>query len=327
MTFREKLLQLSSTYDVEKSPKRISEYQKMIRYGVMGELSEDYYLFIYRDLFRNSAYYGAIIFLNRADALGNPVRILCLEQDGVEQTRNVYIRAALFFLKNENDNTMEVAGKITEVFNRAREKVNEFMDGKVSARPELKNYNFDVSDQEVKYKEIETKQFDRQIENRNLKRQLEKLADMPGTGTPVVEKPRARLGLNLKIDFMSMEEGKKILLLPVVIPLKQNNQYGNPKKLNPTEVSKYEFIDLPPLLENFLNHFFALDHHLFSDSLKTKIINQLYFSHLAEEAFALPPELRYCQAGSMSKAYRPLRTAAFSSVKVSFAPSLKKETV
>ena len=119
MTFKEKLFQLHDQMIRPGGGKE--EYQKMIRYGALGELGENYFLYIYRDIYRNSAYYGAILFLNKPDELGNPLCIHCIEQDGVEQTRNIYVRAALFFLKNEYRNTMEVgvSGKITEVFNRA----------------------------------------------------------------------------------------------------------------------------------------------------------------------------------------------------------------
>jgi len=329
MTFKQKLFRLIDKYDVFKSPKNTGDYKRMIRYGALGELGENYYLYIYRDLFRSAAYYGAVIFINKPDEMGNPVRIHCIEQDGVEQTRNIYIRAALYFLKSEEDNTMEVAGTLTPLFNRAREKINAFIDMESSPIPELKTFNFDVSDQEIHFEEIPLKAAARQIENRNLQRKLELLEETPETAkiaSFTVEKPGAALGMSLKIDAAGMEEGKKILFQPVVVPVKQNGQYGNPKKITPTDVPKYQFTGLSPLLENFLDHFAALDHHILGESLKTRIINQLYSSQLVEETFRLPGELRFCQTG-VYKGYRPLETVRFHTLKVWFAPSLEKETV
>ncbi|HLP44911.1 MAG TPA: hypothetical protein VK469_03145, partial [Candidatus Kapabacteria bacterium] len=76
MTFKEKLFQF---YDKIIGPRGDGkeEYQKMIRYGALGELEENYFLYIYRDIYRNSAYYGAILFLNKPDELGNPICIHC----------------------------------------------------------------------------------------------------------------------------------------------------------------------------------------------------------------------------------------------------------
>jgi len=331
MTFKEKLLQLHEKM-TRPGAGGAEEYQKMIRYGGLGELGENYFLYLYRDIYRNSAYYGAIIFLNKPDELGNPVCIYCIEQDGVEQTRNIYIRAALFFLKNEHRNTMEVAvsGKITEVFDRAKEKINDYIEHIPAPKAALEKFEFDVANQEVQFNEIQLKEFTRKFETRTLKEQLAKLQETPGAEPAAPdngEKAVARLGLILKVDYSEMGEGKKILFQPAVIPLKQNGQYGNPRKLLPTEVSKYELTDFSPLLKLCLDHLATLEHPLFNDSLKVKIINQLYFSQLMEEMFSLPEESRFCQADNFKKTFSPLKTIKFTSARVRFAPSLAKETV
>ena len=87
MDFKTKLIRLYDDPDGRfgRGSQREEEYKKMIRYGALGELSENYYLYIYRDVYRNAAYYGAVIFLNKPDPTGKPVRIICLEQDGIEQ--------------------------------------------------------------------------------------------------------------------------------------------------------------------------------------------------------------------------------------------------
>ncbi|MDQ1354339.1 MAG: hypothetical protein QG657_4648, partial [Acidobacteriota bacterium] len=331
MTFKEKLFQLHEKMK-RTGPSGAEEYQRMIRYGALGELEENYFLYLYRDIYRNSAYYGAIIFLNKPDELENPVSIHCIEQDGVEQTRNIYIRAALFFLVNEHRNTMEVgvSGSLTEVFNRAKEKINNYIEHIPAPKAALEKFNFDVSNQEVLFNEIQLKDFARKFETRTLKEQLAKLQETPGAEptTPVNgEKTIARLGLILKVDVSEMGESKKILFQPAVIPLKQNGQYGNPRKLMPTELAKYEITDFSPLVKRCLDHLATLAHPLFNDSLKIKIINQLYFTQLMEEMFALPEESRFCQADNFKKTFSPLKTIKFTAARVRFAPSLAKETV
>ncbi len=331
MTFKEKLFQLYEKM-MRPSAGGTEEYQKMIRYGALGELGENYFLYLYRDIYRNSAYYGAIIFLNKPDELGNPVCIYCIEQDGVEQTRNIYVRAALFFLKNEYRNTMEVgvSGKITEVFDRAKEKINDYIEHVPAPKAQLEKFDFDISNQEVHFNEIQLKEFTRKFETRTLKEQLAKLQEMPGAETTAPdngEKTNARLGLILKVDYSEMGEGKKILFQPAVVPLKQNGQYGNPRKLIPTEIAKYEFTDFSPFLKLCLDHLATLEHPLFNDSLKIKIINQLYFSQLMEEIFSLPEEFRFCRADNFKKTFSPLKTIKFTSARVRFAPSLAKDTV
>ncbi len=69
--------------------------------------------------------------------MGKPVRVICIEQDGIEQQRNIYIRAALYFLANKYDNTMSVSGKILDVFNIAKTKINTYVDTVSASSAEL----------------------------------------------------------------------------------------------------------------------------------------------------------------------------------------------
>ncbi|MCP4214950.1 MAG: hypothetical protein GY765_09845, partial [bacterium] len=313
-----------------------NEYKKMIRFGALSQMGENYYLYIYRDIYRSAGYYGAVIFLDKFDEFGNPVRVICLEQDGVEQTRNIYIRAALYFLKEEYDNTMDVAGKIAEVFQLAQTKINDHIDQSSSHDSKLENFDFDVSQQDVVFKKIELKKFTCQIETKSLREQIQILStkepDAGDTNTRTKNKDEpgtqpARLGLKLKLEQVGLTGDKRMVVEPTALPIAKNGRLGKPRKLSPNDQNKYRFLQMSPLRETFVNHFFSLKAPEFGDALRNKILNTLYFRQLAGELLTLPEELRSCQVPSAGKTFAPLQPLVFDKITVHFAPCLKKETV
>ncbi|MCP4151202.1 MAG: DEAD/DEAH box helicase [bacterium] len=327
--FKQKLarLYIDQSGRFGRSDHREDEYKRMIRYGAMGDLGENYYLYIYRDIYRNAAYYGAVIFLNKPDETGNPVRVQCIEQDGIEQTRNIYIRAALYFLRNDCQNTMDISGKIKLVFHMAREKINAYIDLGSSPIKELENFNFDVKNQEVSFKELEPKTITRQLENRNLKRQLLKLKEKQVKEIIAINKTLAAPGLHLKIDFANLTGEKNLHFYPIALPYKNDGRCGSPKKLTPADVKLYQLENLSPTLKSLLEHYSTLESPDFSDAQRIKTINRLYFHRLVEELFTLPKESVFCQSPDLPKAFNPLKAVRFKKALVRFTPCLKKDTL
>lgn len=216
MHIKDKLLKMYHQLpDSSTTRSRLADYQKMFRYGVLGELDENYFLFIYRDLFRSAAHYGAVIFLNKRDFEGNPVTVIGIEQDGTEQIRNVYVRAALYFLEEDAPNTLNIAGGSLEVFNLAKGKINVFIESRTPAPTDLDKFDFNVENQKITFTEIKSKKTKRQLENQNLKKQLELLEDLPEeTDIPGAVKHEARLGLHLKVDFVDLSGKKEMTFQP-----------------------------------------------------------------------------------------------------------------
>lgn len=311
--------------------KQLAEYQKMVRFGAYGEKGEEYYIFLYRDLYRNSAYYGAIIFIDKADHLGNPVRIHCLEQNGLEQARNTYIRAALYFLMNTMEDTMRPSGPMMEIFKLAKEKINEYVR---QTHPEktrnwLDTFNFDTSNQDITWRELTITKNTRTFESRALREQLEALTGPPAGLMPdLEEKIPVRLALSVKVEFVGLTDKRDFMFQPTIIPLKRNGQGQlTPRKLTPEDLPKIQLMDTPPELREFLEHFSLLTYPDYTEPQRNKILNRLYFKFLVQALLTIPEELRLCQTPEANRQYQPLQRLRFRAVELRFAPSFEREAI
>lgn len=329
--FREKLLKLyhddTGRFGIKR---REDEYKKMIRYGVLGQLGESHFLFLYRDLFRNSAYYGAVLFFNRPDELGNPVRVTCIEQDGSERKRDIYIKAALFFIKEDCKNSMNLSGSVLEVFEMAKEKINSFIDQQVTRHDESGNLDFDLSNRKINFREIKLPDVNKIFKNHLLKENLLKLEENRADDQAIESRQKGIPGINLKVEFQDLTGGKAIYFQPLIIPIRRDGSYGKPRKLENSNIKNYEydFEKIPADFADFFKIFFYDSEKDAYQSAKFKIINQLYFEKIAGRIFALPDELVYCQPGNLSinREYLPLKKITFKKIEVRFAPSVKKDT-
>lgn len=328
-SFREKLLKLYHDDTGRFGMKRHEEeYKKMISYGVLGQFGESHFLFLYRDLFRNSAYYGAVIFFDRPDELGNPVRVNCLEQDGSERQRDIYIKAALFFINNNFKNTMDLSGSVMKVFESAKEKINSYIDRQPSRRTEIKDFNFDLSRRKIKYEKVELPAVNKIFKNHLLKENLSKLKASAGNDDTIEARLRALPGLNLKVEMQDYTKGKTLYFQPLIIPVKRDGSYSKPRKLESTNAGTYEFEfkKISPVVEDFFKLFIFDSDKSAYQSEKLRIINELYFRKIAGDIGTLPAELVYCQSPDNNKEYKPLKIIKFSKIELKFAPSLRKDT-
>jgi SNF2 family DNA or RNA helicase len=334
--FKKKLIAMYDS-DAGQFGRSISEEElkKIIRYGVMGELGDDYFLFLYRDFYRNTAYYGAIIILNKRDEMERPVTIIGVEQDGSEQVRNAYVKAAFFFLKDENQDTMKVSGNAAAVFEIAKDKINNYL-GKtqfLGSRDALEQYDLDIVNQKVQYQEIEIKKTTRRFESQVLKDNLQKLEEDGERNQEEIEIEqegdkllKAGIGLVLKWKCFDLTGERYGFFQPVIVPVKEDGLYGNPRKVENLKLSVYEFPGAPGILKDFLKHFAAIDNLPGSPKLKALMMNQVFFRDLAAELFQLPEELSFCQWNDR-KDYHLLKKFRFQRVTVRFAPSLDKASL
>jgi len=258
--FREKLLKLHQD-DTGRFGKKWpdTEYAKMIQYGALGQLGEHYYLFLYRDLMRNSAYYGAVIFFDKPDEFGNPIRVTCLEQDGSERKRDIYIKVALYFLYNGYKDTMDLTGSVEQVFAAAKEKIDSYVDRKVPRRDGLADFNYDLSKRKINFKTIKLPKIDKIFKNHLLKEHLSKLEENPQKEKDIGSEPgtKAVPGINLKVEIQDFTKGKTFYFQPLVIPVKRNGLYGKPRNFESVNPGSYEFDfeNIPPVLGDFFKIF------------------------------------------------------------------------
>jgi superfamily II DNA or RNA helicase len=337
--FKKKLIELSESSD-ERLGKDVPqrELTQIIRFGAMGELGENYFLFLYRDFYRNAAYYGAVIFLEKRDRNENPVTIIGLEQNGKEQIRKVYVRTALSFLKNEFQDTMTVSGNASIVFEMAKEKINAHI-GKNTPTPQedpLDRFDFNIANQTVNSREIPFKRSGKDFKSWLLQKNLEKLeyddieilSDLePGEiEEDTAPSARAKLGLCLVSRSLDLSGDNQHFFQPVIVPLNKSDKLGSPQNPLKAQLERFQWIEPPRLLEDFLDHYIAVQRIPGSAKVKVTVMRQIFFNDLAGLLFTLPTPLTFCQKDAPG-AYLPLKTFKFTKLALGFAPSLEKATM
>jgi len=306
------------------------ELRKMIGFGARGDWGENYFLFIYRDFYRDPSYYGAVIFFNKPDKFENPVTIIGMELNGKEQVRNNYVKAALFFLKNQFQDTMTLSGNATVVFKMAKDKINDFI-GKVpvqTRRDEPGHFDFDIAHQEIQAREIIPKKADKKFNSRFLADNLRKLQKKENSEDLIPgSRIKAKLGLGLISRHPDLSGERQNFFQPVIMSLRPDGQTNHPEKPpKPDSGKKYEWVESSKLLQDFFTFFVYMDGQPGDPRLKANLTNQIFFQPLAEEISALPHDRTFCQVDN-TKEYQPLKTLKFKKVIVRFAPSLKKDFV
>jgi len=306
------------------------ELRKMINFGARGDWGENYFLFIYRDFYRDPSYYGAVIFFNKPGKFENPVTIIGLELNGKEQVRNNYVTAALFFLKNQFQDTMILSGNAAVVFKMAKDKINAFIgDMPLQTRKdELEHFDFDIVHQEVQAREIKPQKEDKKFNSRFLADNLQKLQkeenredQIPGSLI------KAKLGLCFISRHLDLSGERQNFFQPLVMSLGPDGQTNHPEKPSKSDTDKkYQWVESTKLLQDFFTFFVYTDSQPGDPRLKANLMNQIFFQPLAEEMAALPPDRIFCQVDS-AKEYQPLKILKFKKVSVRFAPSLKKDYV
>ncbi len=328
--FKLKLLDL---YDeLTGAGKRIpdGELRKMINFGARGDWGENYFLFIYRDIYRDPSYYGAVIFFNEPDKFENPVTVIGLELNGKEQVRNHYVIAALFFLKNQFQDTMTLSGNASVVFKMAKDKINAFI-GKTAVKTRgdaLEHFDFDIAGQQIQAREIKPQKEDKKFNSRFLADNLGKLQkkenredQIPGSMI------KAKLGLGFISRHLDLSGERQHFFQPLIMSLRPDGQTNHPEKPLKTDTGKkYQWVESSKLLRDFFTFFVYMDSQPGDPRLKARLMNQIFFQPLVEEIAALPHGRIFCQVDN-TKEFQPLKTIRFKKVGVRFAPSLKKDFV
>ncbi len=338
--FKKKLMGL---YDNEESNSRWgkrfpeAELKQIVRYGAMGEMGQNYYLFIYRDFYRDAGYYGSIIFLNKKDELDFPVTVMGVELDGQERIRNVYVKAALFFLKNEFQNTLGVQGSVKIVFDLAKERINPFIgESSVSGvAVDLESFDMDVAGQAIRFRETRLKKVSKTFETWGLKEFLQKMGAINlyghegyegGVGEPLI---KVKVGINLKSQLVDLNGEKHYYFQWVLLPLLSDGQWGSPQKISKSGFAKYEWVkdetekNLWQSLEPFVEHMAYIDNQPGNVGFKINLLFNLYFKKIAQEILDFPDGLTFCQMDNNQKEYKELRKIQFNHVTLRFAPSLE----
>lgn len=344
-SFSKKLQQLyrNSTHFGNLKPE--SEMEQLVRYGCVGETSEKYFLFIYRDFFRNTPYYGAVIFLDKPDPIQDlPVTIIGLEENGKEQIRNIYVQVGLYFINNKNKNTMALAGKSALVFDLAREKLTPYQEPKPKPYPDktdaLDKFNFNLSAREITWKEIIPETTPAKHGSTLLKKHLELLEtkksfpttdpdQSPVNAGPTVN-PAAVIGISLVSQYLDLSGEKYFFFEPVLMPLKPNGKPGKPLKATPANTAAFflDFGGIPELVQEFCAAFNTIEKLSSNRGLKARLLNGLFLTSLIRVLDQMPPHFCFCQLEKDKGAkFRRLFRVNIKHLHIQVAPHLKNDTV
>lgn len=347
-SFKEKLTELYQDHNFTKRFPE-NELKKLIRYGARGETGTNYYLFLYRDFYRDSADYGAVVFLNKKH-LESPVTVIGLEPGGKEQIRNIYVTAALFFLYREFQDTMAVTGKAQNIFDLAMNKINSHLSRQPSTmRRSSDSDPLDAFDSSILQRPVRCREIKNKSKNSKknsyihhmpgLEESLELLKNnpQPTAGhsdshqiTPSIPSP-ALPGLSLKSQVLDLSGKAAHYFQPLLIPLFANGRRGKPRTVTPSELSKYELKneadgELLDVLNDdlifYFKQFAVIDAQPGQPVFKAKLLNRLYFQSMANEFFHLPDRQTFYQP-PRETAFIPIKKLIFSHLTLRFAPSLQ----
>lgn len=256
------------------------ELKKILQYGVMGESGENYFLFIYRDYYRTTPYYGAVIFLDKPDSIRDlPVTVTGLEENGKEQLRNIYVTAALHYLETGVQNTMSLAGKSAAVFGMAREKILPHMEAAPkkagNGKDPLDEFRIPSKEQNLEWREIPPAPAPGRFDSTRINKHLELLEEPgvtnvqtgnetgneagnetgseTGSETETSGKNRAIIGLNLVSQHLDLSGEKQQFFEPVLLPLRLKGKPGKPLKASSRNIALYDMVLDEPGMEDSQN--------------------------------------------------------------------------
>jgi len=291
----------------------IDEYDRMIRYGSLGELTEDYYLFIYRDAYRNPAYYGAVIFFNKRDRNGRNLTISCFEETGDERERSIYIYAAIYFVKNNYSNTLNINGKVELVFNMARDKINKFQRGMVKSRiPGIEDFDYDIKNQKIKLIELT----DEKITNNLNKYKNIEFEEIKENITDI-----SNINYDIGISLTFVEYGdlfdKKQELIFILNYISLKNKK---KKLNQDLIKRINFDGYGTLVKDYTNLYGILYESGVNENKIIKILNELYFDKFSSSVFNGDYKGDFSFYDNSENKFYDIKIAVFKKISIKFAP-------
>ncbi|HLP57897.1 MAG TPA: hypothetical protein VK186_03670, partial [Candidatus Deferrimicrobium sp.] len=296
--------------------KKNVDFARAIANGALGVTGENYYYFIFKDLFEKRPTYGGVYFLYNPFNFTTPVQMGFKGPDSLRELWNFYLGAAAFFIKNNYQDTMPVFEPITEL----QRELQEIAD---------KHSRF-VTEKKEKFQHIDFSTLAREFQVRELKANIP--VNKPGDAILLdklkILKPeekkktgaaqsQARLGLSL---VLSRERVRKSRFQPVIIPIKKDGAAGTLKPAVHSQMDLYEFEEAPGILNDFTTHLHDLSLKREKDPVKIDMVSQVYFEALANLMLELPDDVTFCQINKADAPFFPLKKMKFAHLDLYFAP-------
>ena len=311
-------------------PKQLeSRYQKIITFGVLGEMGNNYYVFIYRNSFRKTITYDAIVFIYTPFDLEKSIQLVITDQYSDQRRIDTFIDTAIYFLKKKLPNTLNLTGDIKEFYDQVKKIVQNYNDEENIKRKEFENFNFDIRNQEVKVSALQLKMPMHQSNNSYILEKIQSLKTLMdnknkegSSGHKNITGKRSRGCLGLCLDLA----GNRCIsnhFLPVILPMKKNGAWGVAKIIQPSQVEKFDIDESPVLLKEYVENWIHSGGKWGMDTSIQYAMSRLYFEKMAHLLMEMPDELTFYRQseGYKNKNLLCLKKLTFKKIDVKFSPS------
>ncbi|MCX6584596.1 MAG: DEAD/DEAH box helicase [Candidatus Aminicenantes bacterium] len=297
--------------------KKNVDYARAIANGALGVTGENYYFFIFKDLFEKQPTYGGIYFLYSPFNFSTPVQMGFKGPDSLRELWNFYLGTAAFFIKNNYQDTMTVSEPFMELHRELLEIADKHSRAVAEKKEKFQHIDFNALAREFQAMELAPNIPVNKVGDATLPEKLKILKPEEKKKTPGAAQSQARLGLSL---VASRERGRKSRFQPVIIPIKKSGVAGALKPAVHSQMDLYEFDEAPGILNDFTTHLHDLSLKREKDPVKIDMISQVYFEALANLMLELPDDATFCQINKADAPFFPLKKMKFAHLDLYFAP-------
>jgi hypothetical protein len=303
--------------------KRKIDYHRLIVHGAWTETGNNHYIFLYRDAFESNEAYGGIYFLYHPFAVSNPVQVGFKGPDSLREAWNIYLKAAVHFLKNNLQNTMAISalGHDKQLLDLLKQIAGDHEIETAEKIKKFSGYNFSVLNRRIEAREMELRIPTEKRPSVFFTKELKLLKPEQPDKKPAAEgKAKARMGLSLVLESEG-DHGRNTRFQPVILPIKKRDgAYAGVKPAVRSQMKNYDFEPFPAILDEFMAHLHEMSAKRTKYIAKMDTVSQVYFEPLVNLLEEMPDELTFCQLGRQDNPFHPLKAFTFKKLDIWFAP-------
>ncbi|MCU0287362.1 MAG: SNF2-related protein, partial [Acidobacteria bacterium] len=299
--------------------KKNVDFAKVIANGALGVTGENYFYFIFKDLFEKEPTYGGIYFLYHPFNFPNPIQMGFKGPDSLHELWNFYLGAAVFFIKNNYQDTLSISE--SEAIGDLQRELQEIADKHsrtvMEKKEKFQHINFNTLAREFQVMEIMPNILFNEVGDVSLSKRINALLPGDSKKNSGIEQSQARLGLSL---IVSRLQDRYSRFQPVIIPLKKDGAAGALKPAIMSQIDHYEFEEVPGILNDFITHLHDLSLKKEKNPVKIDTISKVYFEPLSNLMMELPDDVTFCQFDKADAPFFPLNKMKFKKIDLYFAP-------
>ncbi|HLP45679.1 MAG TPA: DEAD/DEAH box helicase [Candidatus Kapabacteria bacterium] len=304
-------------------PKNLEKhYRQIISIGAWGEIGNNYYLFIYRNIFRRNLTLDAIIFIYTPFNMEKSIQLIVTDQYNEQCRIDNFLDTAIYFLKKKIPNTLTLED-IKGFYEKVKNIIRDYNESEEIKRKEFENFNFDIRNQEIKINAIQLKKPNEPFTNSHIIKKMQQLKAQVGKNEvgPGDKNKRscARLGLCLELSESIYRVNR---FLPVILPIKKDGVFGTARIIQATQLEKFNFDEMPGLLKEYMEDLSRYSKRWDVGTIFQDTLCSLYFEKMARLFIEMPDELTFYRRNeSNRKKLFSLKKLTFKKMDVKFVPT------